>query len=58
MTFTCARCGEQFYGITPEEDVIEEYKRNFPGAPLEEAAHVCDACYKDAVERGLVPERR
>lgn len=49
--FTCACCGGECSFVEPEsgwteKEALKEFEQNFPGVKLENAARVCDPCYK------------
>lgn len=45
-TFTCALCGGTFKKGWSEEEAIAEAHENFSAVELEDAAVICDDCYK------------
>ena len=44
--YKCAHCGGVFSKWTPEADMEAEAQENWPGLRPEEAAVICDPCYR------------
>jgi hypothetical protein len=44
--YTCAHCGGIF-NLGPDEAPREEFAKNFPGERIEDAARICDGCFKE-----------
>jgi hypothetical protein len=49
-TLVCEHCGEEFLSRDDEQwndaKAAAELEQNFPGAPIEECAVICDDCYQ------------
>jgi hypothetical protein len=43
----CARCGEAFVSLWPDEEALAESEANFGEHPKEELEIVCDDCWKE-----------
>lgn len=48
---TCAECGFTFEPSWSDEEAKAEAARNYPGLRPEEAAVVCDNCFKEITAR-------
>lgn len=50
--FRCEQCGSIYKKETPENEMIAEYKENFPDDPEMQIprAIICDDCYKEIYE--------
>ncbi len=46
-TFKCAMCGLTFRKARPDQEALEETRRNFGDVPPEDLEVVCDDCYKE-----------
>jgi hypothetical protein len=50
MTLLCEHCGEEFEPLDDEQwndaKAAAELEQNFPGAPIEECAVICEDCYQ------------
>lgn len=46
VTYTCARCGKSFESDWTDEEAQAEAAEKFDAEELEDAAVVCDDCYK------------
>lgn len=60
--YRCANCSGIWEKITPEDEMIEEYKKDYPNDPEMKMprAIICDDCYKEYKDwrDNLTPERR
>jgi hypothetical protein len=49
--FVCAGCGGRFLRARPENEVLEEFRRNFPTSSPGDVATVCEECYQKHMAR-------
>lgn len=54
--FSCDCCGRVFPKNGNEQEVLDEYKENFPDYPIEntETIRVCDDCYNHGKKEGFI----
>ena len=45
--YTCDCCGKQFVTGWSDEEAMDEFEDNFPGATKEGCMIVCTDCYKE-----------
>lgn len=55
MKYKCARCGVEFEGARTDEEVREEFMHTFPGENLQNALVICDDCWQEGIETGIIP---
>jgi hypothetical protein len=47
MTYTCAKCNNEYEEARSEEEALAEYADEFPSSQDEPKEVVCDDCYKE-----------